>query len=111
MLCKQSTPADNLKGGGDLSPGLDSSLQAATEQGDIFHSPAGSTLSLLSPEQLQLVRESSHQVRSVWPCTQHACLHATCLNKHTAVWRVRPSTGLPVSAGLLSTGTCTCRNH
>ena len=69
VLCQQSTPAANLKGVDSHSPRLDSSLQAATEQGDIFHSPAGSTLSLLSPEQLQLVKESSHQVRSVWQCT------------------------------------------
>ncbi len=68
MLCQQSTPAAHSNRVIPHSPRLDSSLQAATEQGDIFHSPAGSTLSLLSPEQLQLVSESSHQVRSVWQC-------------------------------------------
>lgn len=73
MLCQQSTPAAHSNRAIADSPRLDSSLQAATEQGDIFHSPAGSTLSLLSPEQLQLVSESSHQVRSVWQCPWHAC--------------------------------------
>ena len=72
VLCQQSTPAAKLTGVGLHGPGLDSSLQAATEQGDIFHSPAGSTLSLLSPEQLHLVKESSQQVRSVWQCIQDA---------------------------------------